>query len=223
MPLDHLPAFNNPLRDADQKQKVFVADLLSKLEGLAPAGLNPKLGTYHYRGAAAWTFLSGTCFKDVQDFINGTLRSAYLRAPSRVTEQQKINMAVSVHIGKNYNENYDATKEWRHYLAWLQLKDLPKFQCSEFSVNFPGDVSASNSSDDARAHTKQTVNRSTMENNTVSPDSGGRSKRLAELDAEVSVDPVRLEKRIKTATLDTGEADTKTLASSSSEEEKIFT
>jgi hypothetical protein len=38
-----------------------------------------------------------------------------------------------------------------------------------------------------------------MENNT--PDSGGRSKRLAESDSEVSVDPMRLEKLIKMETL----------------------
>jgi hypothetical protein len=42
-----------------------------------------------------------------------------------------------------------------------------------------------------------------MENNTVTPDSGGRSKRLAESHSAVSVDPARPEKRIKTATLHT--------------------
>jgi small ubiquitin-related modifier len=207
---------NNPLRDADQKQKVFTADLLSKLKDLAPAGhLYP--GTYHQRGAAAWTFLSGTCFKDVQKFINGALLSVYLSKPSGVTEQQKINVAVAIHMKKtNYMnheyKNYDATKEWRHYLAWLQLRDLPSFQNSEIQDS----VSASNSSDVARAHTAQAVNRSTMENKTVTPDSAGRSKRVAESDSAVTGYPVRLEKRIKTAALHTDEP-------SSSEEEKIFT
>jgi small ubiquitin-related modifier len=109
-------------------------------------------------------------------------------------------------------KNYDATKEWRHYLAWLQLKDLPRFR----SVEFSDSVSASNSSDVARAHTKQTVNRSTKENNTVTPESAGRSKRVAELDSAASINPGRLEKRIKTAALHTDEA-------SLSEEENIFT
>jgi small ubiquitin-related modifier len=208
---------NNPLRDADQKQKVFIADLLSKLESLAPAGLNPKLGTYHHRGAAAWTFLSGACFKDVHKFINGALLSVYLSKPSGVTEQQKINGAVAIHMKKtNYMnheyKDYDATKEWRHYLAWLQLKDLPRFQNSEIQ----GSISASNSSDAARAHTTHKVNRSTKENNTFTPDSGGRSKRISESDSEASGDPERLEKRIKAAALHSDEA-------SSSEEEKIFT
>jgi small ubiquitin-related modifier len=220
----YVDATNNPLRDAEQKQKVFVADLLSKLEGLAPAGLDPKFGLYHHRGAAAWTFLRDSAFKDIKKFINGALLTVYLSNPSGVTEQQKINVAVAIHMKKtkvvdHEYKDYDATKEWRNYLAWIQLRDLPTFRNPEIKDI----VSASNSSGVARAHTQQNVNRSTTENNTVSPDSGGRSKRLAESDAEVSVDPVRLQKRIKTATLNTEEGDTKTVASSLSEEEKIFT
>jgi small ubiquitin-related modifier len=213
----YVDATNNPLRDENQKKKVFVADLMSKLEGLAPAGLNPKLGTYHHRGPSVWTYLRDSIFKDIKKFVNGALLLVSLSKPSGVTEQQKINVAVAIHMKKtNYMnheyKNYDATKEWRNYLAWIQLKDFPMFQNSEIQDR----VSASNSSDVARAHTQQNVNRSTMENKKVSPDSDGRSKRLAASDAKVSVDPGRLEKRIKTATLDTGEA-------SSSEEEKIFT
>jgi hypothetical protein len=59
--------------------------------------------------------------------------------------------------------------------------------------------------------------------NADTPDSGGRSKRLAESDSAVSVYHGTLEKRIKTAVLHTDKTDTKTLRSSSSEEEKIFT
>lgn len=41
------------------------------------------------------------------------------------------------------------------------------------------------------------ANRSTKENNTVVPDPGSRSKRLAESGSAKSVDPGKLEKRIK--------------------------
>lgn len=186
---------------------------MSKLKLLAPAGLNPKLGTYHHRGAAAWTFLRDKIFRDIQKFVNGALLSLYLSKPSGVTEQQKINVAVAIHMKRTKSMDYeykdfDATKEWRNYLAWLQLKDLPMFQNSEIQ----DDVSASNPSD--------VVNRSNTENSIVTPASGERSKRP---ESESSVDTVRLLKLINPATLDTGEADTRTLASSSSEEEQIFT
>jgi hypothetical protein len=65
------------------------------------------------------------------------------------------------------------------------------------------------------------VPQESAKNNTVATNSGGRSKRIAESDSAISADPVRLEKRIKTATLHTDDADRKT--SASSEEQKIFT
>jgi hypothetical protein len=165
----YVNATNNPLRGADQRQQVFIADLLSKLEHLAPADLNPKLVTYHHRGAAVWGYLRNTVFKDLDKFIKA-LRIVYSKETSGATEQQKINMAVAIHTQKtkfmNYEyKNYDSTKEWRFYLAWLELKDDPKFQIPYSEI--PGNVSVSNASDVARAH----INRSTTENNTVAPDS----------------------------------------------------
>jgi small ubiquitin-related modifier len=214
----YVNAYNNPSGDADQKQKVSVADLLSKLKSLAPAYLNPKHGTYHHRGAAAWSRLRDVCFKDVQKFINVALLGVYLSKPSGLTEQEMINVAVANHMKKtNYlndeYKNYDATKGWRHYLAWLQLKDLPSFQNAEIQDI----ISASDSSDVARAHTVQVVHRSNTGNNPVTSDSAWRSKRPAESDSAASGFPVRLDKRSKTAALHTDEAST------SQEEEEIFT
>jgi hypothetical protein len=118
----YVDATNNPLRDVDQKQKVFIADLLSKLKSLAPVALNPKLGTYHHRGAATWTFLSGACFKDVQKFVN-VLRNVYLSEPSGFTEQQEINMAVAIHMKKNQS-NESGVQELRCYQRVATLSRL---------------------------------------------------------------------------------------------------
>lgn len=140
----YVNATNNPLKGADQRQEEFVADILKKLEQIAPSDVTPADGTYHHRGPSAWSHLRDSVFKDVQKF-NEALRIVYLSVPSGVTEEQKINMAVAIHMRKTKHMNYDYkdydSKQWRHYFAWLQLKDLPKFTYSPDILN----VSASNS------------------------------------------------------------------------------
>jgi hypothetical protein len=118
---------------------------------------------------AAWTYLKYNVFKDVQKF-NKALRNVYSSEPLGVTEEQKINMAVAIHVKKTKHMNYEYkdydSKQWRSYLAWLQLKDLPKFKFPYSEI--PGYVSASSSSDVASSVAR-------VENNIVTPDSSGIS------------------------------------------------
>jgi hypothetical protein len=142
----YVSATNNPLKGADQKLNDFVADILKKLEQLAPYGLKTSDGTFHNRGFSAWAHLRDSVFRDVQKF-NEALRIVYLSVPSGVTEEQKINMAVAIHMNKTKHMNYDYkdydSKKWRNYFAWLNLKDLPKFMYSETPVIVNVEASAS--------------------------------------------------------------------------------
>lgn len=88
-------ATHNPIRGSDQTQGDILADILRKLEFLAPADL--EAGTYHLRGDSVWKHLRDTVFKDVQKF-NEALRLVYLSLPTGVSEEDKINMAVAIHL-----------------------------------------------------------------------------------------------------------------------------
>jgi hypothetical protein len=59
--------------------------------------------------------------------------------PTGVDDQQKINMAVAIHMKKTAKMDYAykdfEPKQWRHHTAWLNVKDTPKFK-----YNYPTTV-----------------------------------------------------------------------------------
>jgi hypothetical protein len=127
------------VRGADQTLETFVARILVILKRLAPADLLATSVTYHYRGAAAYPYLRDNVLRDIQKF-NSALRIVYVSEPTGTSEQEKINMAVAIHMGKTNRMNYafkdfDAAKEWRNYLAWIELSKLGKFA---YSTQMPG-------------------------------------------------------------------------------------
>jgi hypothetical protein len=120
-------ATNNPVRGSDQRQQDFIDDILKALKRYAPTNLVEADGTYHHRGNVVWSHLRDSVFSDVQKF-NESLRLVYLSKPTGITEQQKINIAVAIHNNKISSVDYSFQDSvpcamWKHYLAWLVLKD----------------------------------------------------------------------------------------------------
>ena len=76
-------------------------------------------------------FVPKHIFPDVQHF-NAALRSVETRKLTGLSEQQKINMAVAVHLGKAKTPHYRFKDfdpvEWPNYYSWRYLRDCPKFQ-----------------------------------------------------------------------------------------------
>ena len=69
-------------------------------------------------------------FGNLQKF-NKAIRKVEVSNPSGVTEQQKINMAVAIHLGKTNKMDYEFKDFdpffWRLYKSWLNVKFLPTF------------------------------------------------------------------------------------------------
>ena len=102
---------------------------MEKICDLAPLGHAP--GTYHERGDRVYKYLRDNCFNEIQKF-NKSIRMIEVSNPSGVSEIQKINMAVAIHLQLTKKMDYqykdfDKTK-WRLFGAWVALRDLPKFK-----------------------------------------------------------------------------------------------
>lgn len=127
----YVSATSNSIKGADQTIDDFTAAIIEKLEQIAPS--NCEDGTYHKRGDSVYPYFRDTVCKDVSSF-NIALRMVYCSEPTGVTEQEKINMAVAIHLKKTSKmdyafKNFVATN-WRFYGAWQELKKLPKFRFS---------------------------------------------------------------------------------------------
>jgi hypothetical protein len=103
--------------------------VIRELEKRAPTPC--PTGHFHQR---AWTAVRGhfhdTIAKDIAKF-NVSLLVILNAKPTGKTEQQKINMAVALHLGLidgiNYKyKDFEATT-WRYYHCWLVLKKTCKF------------------------------------------------------------------------------------------------
>jgi hypothetical protein len=115
---------------ADQQVEVFwngkvVPELRKRLPDPCPLD-----HFYKRRWDSIRNHFRDTVAKDVQKF-NKALLVIYNSNPTRVTEQQKVNMAVAYHLGEaarmDYTyKDYDA-KKWKFYRCWLVLKKTRKF------------------------------------------------------------------------------------------------
>lgn len=124
----YISATRNPISGADQDVNQFTSDLISKLEINSPKFCDP--GTYYKRGKTVYPYLRDSVFPNVQKFQKA-LRIIYLSNPTGVIEQEKMNMAVAIHMKKvsrmDYAmKNFDPNS-WKFYRGWLQLKKIPKF------------------------------------------------------------------------------------------------
>jgi hypothetical protein len=179
----------NTIKGTDQRMETFVAKIVENFQKLAP--VKTPAGTYHLRGSnSIYGYLRDHVFKDCQRF-NGSLRLVELAGLSGVTEQEKINIAVAIFLGrtkepcKSYEyRNYDPTT-WTYYLAWNELRRSPKFsldvsavsQASTKSTTSDDPVSGLSSSDDELKTEKEL----TLERKAARGESGrGKSKKEAQ-------------------------------------------
>jgi hypothetical protein len=118
-------------RGADQTKKVVWDHVIEEIKARAPLEGPATIGRYHNRGASAIEsrFLD-KIQPDVLNF-NKALMIIYRSKPTGCTEQNKINMAVALHLGKSDHREYRHKEfdpfEWSNYACWMVLRRHPKF------------------------------------------------------------------------------------------------
>ena len=121
-------ATENSVSGCDMRAEDFNHTLLQTFKTLAP--IPTPEGTYHLREHCAYPYLRDSVFCILQKF-HKSIRRVEASCPSGVTEQQKINMAVAIHVGKTNKMDYDfkdfEASSWRLYFASKNLQCLPKF------------------------------------------------------------------------------------------------
>jgi hypothetical protein len=132
-------ATENAIKGADQKLVSFEADVYRQVRRHMPPGNHP--GQYCERSASNIVrFIKGNILHDIQKF-GVSLRLIKSGNPTGNVSDKDIHcMAIANHqnkcIGINYNYttfgklHFDPIATWDNYLAWLELKDCPKFQDS---------------------------------------------------------------------------------------------
>jgi len=105
----------------------FQCAILEKVEQLIPP--NCKEGRYHLCGAeSAHVYFCDTISKDIQKF-NECLRKVYLSKPTGAGDEEKVNMAVAMHLGNinrmDYHFKIFDSSRWRFIGAWKVLRDIP--------------------------------------------------------------------------------------------------
>ena len=119
---------NVNVKGTNQDSSEFWNSIVLKLETLAPVTCN---GTHHKRDLQGITNhwrekVSRECKK-----FNRALAKVYACQPTGCGEEEKINMAVAIHLGKvdtmNYRMKSFEANTWKFYLAWEVLKDHRAF------------------------------------------------------------------------------------------------
>ena len=118
------------LKGTGQTGEQFWKKVMVRLEESAPRG-DDAIGRYHNRGMVpVWNQWKDNVNRNVKGF-NKCLLTIYKSNPTGVTEEEKINMAIAIHVGKvdvmNYRMKDYEPNDWKLYQAWLVLKDHPAF------------------------------------------------------------------------------------------------
>jgi hypothetical protein len=132
-------ATENSIRGADQKLSSFEADVYRNVKKHMPPGIHP--GQYCERSPSNLVrFTKTSILNDIQKF-GISLRLIKAAQPTGNVSETDIHcMAIANHLHKctgiNYSyatfgkQKFDPITTWDNYLAWLELKDCPKFQQS---------------------------------------------------------------------------------------------
>lgn len=117
------------LKGVDQKKDVFWVAVVQRFEVVAPVD-RPK-GTYHERAS---TGIQGQWKDHIQRNVknfNKALAKVNASNPTGCNEQQIINMAVAIHLGKidsmSYRMKDFEASDWKFYESWKVLKSHPAF------------------------------------------------------------------------------------------------
>jgi hypothetical protein len=107
----------------------FLKKVMTNLVALAPP--NADVHQYHHRGTdPIYCYWRDRMKPNINKF-NIALRHVQASNPTGVGQQQKINMAVAIHLGKTNRMEYKykdfRADEWLYYQAWSAIKNCPKF------------------------------------------------------------------------------------------------
>ena len=116
------------LKGTGQTLTAFWQKVLERFESLAPADPD---GHYHLRGLVPvmnqWKDLLS---RNVKKF-NKCLVRVLKAKPTGVTEDQKVNIAIAIHLGKidtmSYHHRDFEPNDWKYHQAWLVLRHHPAF------------------------------------------------------------------------------------------------
>jgi hypothetical protein len=120
----------DPVVGRNQTGESFKLKLFDALKQNSP--VSHESGTYGERTPQkVFAFWKNSVAPDVQKF-NYALKKVYSCHPTGVDEQQMINMAIAIHMEKTDRMMYSMAttdpKEWLNYLAWLVVRNIPKFR-----------------------------------------------------------------------------------------------
>ena len=121
-------ATNDAIHGAEQKRSDCIGRVLEHLKENAPLPIQS--GTYHERGIDPTIHCISEMKKDVAKFMKA-MRMVESVELSGVDPQQKINIAVAIHLQKTNRpehkfKDFNALL-WPYYLAFLVLRNLPQF------------------------------------------------------------------------------------------------
>ena len=131
--LAYVKASNDPTRiGADKQDDGFWALVQQKLIDVSPTNCLP--GTYKHRSVEAFkTYLREQIFPSVNKFLIILRRVHTAHQTAGLTELEKINIAVAIHLGKieepdrNYRI-YESVANWKPFTAWYNvLRKEPKW------------------------------------------------------------------------------------------------
>ena len=113
----------DPVKGTNQDFHMFTTGLTLKYSQLSPKDCPD--GTYHKRGPRVYPYLRDNVFPEVQKF-NKALRLVYSSNPTGTSEEEKIRMAIAIHMKeiKKMDYQYKSYPEsnWKLYSSWVHLK-----------------------------------------------------------------------------------------------------
>ena len=176
----YVSATLNPIKGADQDFMTFNTDLLAKLEEMSPTDCED--GTYHKRGVRVYPYLRDNVFPEIQKF-NKALRIVYMSNPTGVTEDEKVFMAVAIHVKKTKHmeyqyKNFDPSN-WKLYEGWCHLKKIPKFAYRSDSLVAETPLATANGVADEHDSTVPTSDTSPYKPSIMSSRGVGRGQKAA--------------------------------------------
>jgi len=105
--------------------------VMEEIAKRAPVVLSEVQFRYHNRKqSAVQKHFNKNIKADVLKF-NDALRIVYMSHPTGSSQQQKVNMAIAIHLGKTSRREYGFRDfnplNWNNHEAWLMLRSHPKF------------------------------------------------------------------------------------------------
>ena len=116
----------DPVKGSNQDFHTFTTQLTLKYSDLPPKDCGD--GTYHKRGYRVYPYLRDNVFPENQKF-NKALRTVYCSNHTGVTEDEKVRMAIAIHLKETKKMDYQYKSypetNWKLYTSWVHLKKIP--------------------------------------------------------------------------------------------------